>query len=95
MAFAMAEGALSSVIRSEYGYHLIHVLKKRRRGQVKEFADVRDEIIRRLRITKERSVYYDLIFQLQNKTKVEVTVPEGSDAAPGGLNGSQSEPDSD
>jgi hypothetical protein len=28
-----------------------------------------------LRVRKEQSIYYDLLFQLQNKTNVTVTVP--------------------
>ena len=43
------------------------------------------DILERLRVSKERSVYYDLLYQLQNKTKVVVSVPysaEAGDTAP-------------
>lgn len=74
-AFRSSEGTLSIVFSSSYGYHLLKVLKKRVKGDVKDLSDVRAEIIQRLRVNKERSVYYDLLFQLQNKTKINVAVP--------------------
>jgi len=73
--FALSEGALSNVIRSDYGFHLIKAVKKRRQGDIKDLGDVRDDIIQRLRVSRERAVYYDLLFQLQNQTKVEVEIP--------------------
>lgn len=75
-AFRSSEGTLSIVFSSSYGYHLLKVLKKRVKGDVRDLADVRAEIIQRLRVNKERSVYYDLLFQLQNKTKIHVAVPQ-------------------
>lgn len=74
-AFRSSEGTLSPVFSSSYGYHLLKVLKKRVKGDVKDLSDIRAEIIQRLRVNKERSVYYDLLFQLQNKTKIYVAVP--------------------
>jgi len=77
-AFRLPEGKVSPVFHSSYGYHILKVLKRRRKGEIKDLSDVRKEIIQSLRVSKERSVYYDLLFQLQNKTKVYVIAPENS-----------------
>ena len=74
-AFRLAEGRVSRVFSSSYGFHILKVIKKRMRGDFKDLSDVHDEIFQHLRINKERSVYSDLLFQLQNKTKVYVPVP--------------------
>ena len=75
-AFRLPEGKVSPVFHSSYGYHILKVVKRRRKGEIKDLSDVRDEILQSLRVSKERSIYYDLLFQLQNKTKVYVIVPK-------------------
>ena len=79
LAFRLSEGRVSNVFRSSHGYHILKVLKKRKKEDVKELEEVRDEIFQRLRASKERSVYYDLLYQLQNKTKVYVSVPQSQE----------------
>ena len=74
-AFRLQEGQVSPVFQSNYGYHILKIVKKRLRGSYKDIVDVRDDILKRLRVRKEQSIYYDLLFQLQNKTNVTVTVP--------------------
>lgn len=71
-AFTMAEGALSRVIRSSHGYHLIQLVDKRRSGEVKPLAEVHDLIRQRIRVSKERNVYFDLLYQLQNRNKITI-----------------------
>jgi peptidyl-prolyl cis-trans isomerase C len=75
VAFRLGEGRVSSVFRSSHGYHILKVLKKRSRNDFKDLTEVRSDILQRLRVMKERSVYYDLLFELQNKTKIFVSVP--------------------
>ncbi len=75
IAFYLAPGSVSSIIKSNHGYHIIKVIKKRAKGEIKDLSEVRDEILQRLRVAKERSAYYDLLFQLQNQAKVFVAVP--------------------
>ncbi len=71
-------GALSPVFRSDHGYHLLKVVQKRNRGDLLTLNEARDDIIQRLRVSKERAIYYDLIFQLQNKMKVYVNMPSNT-----------------
>ena len=75
-AFRLPEGKVSPIFHSSYGYHILKVVKRRRKGEIKDLSDVRDEILQHLRVSKERSIYYDLLFQLQSKTKVYVFTPE-------------------
>jgi len=77
-AFRLTAGRESRVFSSNYGFHIIKVLKKHSKGDVKDLVDVQEEIIQRLRVSKERSVYYDLLYQLQNKSKVFIAIPDRS-----------------
>jgi len=79
LAFRLSEGRVSNIFQSNHGYHILKVLKKRKRGDIKELSEVRDEIFQHLRVSKERSVYYDLLYQLQNETKVYVSVPQSKE----------------
>ncbi|RKY82735.1 hypothetical protein DRQ07_00420 [candidate division KSB1 bacterium] len=74
-AFRIPEGSLSPIFKSVHGYHILKVLKKRKKGSIKDLDDIRDEIAQRIRVTKERSVYYDLLFQLQHSEKISINVP--------------------
>lgn len=69
-AFRLREGAVSPIFQSDHGYHIIKVLDKRSQGDTRGLQDVRDEIRERIRVNKERNVYYDLLYQLQNRTDV-------------------------
>lgn len=79
VAFYLSEGKVSAIFQSSHGYHILKVLKKRRKDDVKDLSEVRDEISQRLRVNKERAVYYDLLYQLQNKTKVYVSIPRNKE----------------
>jgi peptidyl-prolyl cis-trans isomerase C len=70
IAFGLQEGALSPILKSNQGYHIIKVLKKHTKGETRDLSEVRDEIFQRLRVNNERAVYYDLLYQLKNKQKV-------------------------
>lgn len=74
-AKSLNEGQISPIFKSEHGYHILKVIKKRKKGNIKELEEVRPQIIQRIRITRESAVYYDLVYDLQNKVKVYVSVP--------------------
>lgn len=71
-AFSLPEGSVSPVFHSSYGFHIIKVIKRYKGGDIKEFRDAKDDILQRLRVNKERTIYLDLLYQLQNKYKVYV-----------------------
>ncbi|MBN2029135.1 peptidyl-prolyl cis-trans isomerase [bacterium] len=76
VAFGTKEGGVSAVFESDYGFHIVKVIKKLSAGEAKDLADVRSEILQQLQVRKERSVYYDLLFRLQNSTEVQINVPK-------------------
>jgi len=76
VAFNLDKDEVSGIIRSDYGYHIIKVIDIREEGDVKELNQVRNEIIQRLRISKEKALYYDLLAELQNKYEVYINIPE-------------------
>lgn len=71
-AFSLADGALSPVIRSSQGFHLIKLVGRHAKGETRGLTEVRNEITQRLRIEKERKVYYDLLYQLKSSRKVSI-----------------------
>jgi peptidyl-prolyl cis-trans isomerase C len=80
-AFSLGEGALSPIFRSSQGYHLIKVVRKHAKDEIRDLAEVRDEIMQRLRVEKERKAYYDLLYQLKSGEKVIVGVSTPSPTA--------------
>jgi len=76
IAFNLEEDEVSNIIRSDYGYHIIKVIDIRKEGEIKELNQVHNEIIQRLRISKEKALYYDLLAELQNKYEVYINIPE-------------------
>lgn len=81
-AFRLAEGRVSAVFQSRYGFHIVKIVKKKSEGDYKDLADVHADILERLRVSKEQRLYYDLLYQLQNQSNVFVSVPadSGSDS---------------
>lgn len=81
VAFRLQKGGLSSVFSTSQGYHILKVSDKRSKGDIKPLSEVKDEVRDRVRIGKERNVYFDLLYQLQNRNKVYVAqsyrAPEG------------------
>lgn len=61
-AFSLSPGTPSQPIKSEFGYHLITVTDKKKKGSVRSFDLVRDEIIGQLSVKKERE-QLDLFLQ--------------------------------
>lgn len=72
-AFSLTEGGLSPVIRSSQGFHLIKLVGRHAKGETRGLTEVRDEIMQRLRVEKERKVYYDLLYQLKSSSKVRIS----------------------
>jgi peptidyl-prolyl cis-trans isomerase C len=74
-AFRLSDNQVSPIIQTEFGFHIIKVLDHRSAGDLRPLAEVRPEIMQRLRVIKEGQVYYDLLYQLQNQNKYYVIQP--------------------
>jgi len=79
-AFRIALNQISPVIRSDHGYHLLKVTGKLKKDDIRPFEDVKSEVYARLRASKERQIYYDLVYHLQNQTHVYVAIPTAADS---------------
>jgi peptidyl-prolyl cis-trans isomerase C len=72
-AFSIPESTTPSVLHTSYGFHIFRVAKRYKSGDVMEYNDAENEVLKRLRVGKERSIYQELLYQLQNKYKIYVT----------------------
>jgi len=70
-AFSLSIGSVSSPIKSDFGYHIIQVLDRKRKGSVIAFEAVKDQIISRLQLMKKNERYRDLIIELRNKINIK------------------------
>ncbi|MFO7889131.1 MAG: peptidylprolyl isomerase [bacterium] len=75
-AFNLNENEVSGIIHTKYGYHIVKVLDIREEGEIEKLEQVSNEIIQRLRISKEKALYYDLLAELQNKYKIYINIIE-------------------
>lgn len=63
--FAMQEGQLSELVKSDFGYHIIK-LNKIQAGSVKPFSEVRSELMQLYTETKAQKDLYNLTEQMAN-----------------------------
>tara|TARA_B100000749_G_scaffold122825_1_gene93867 strand:+ start:109113 stop:110051 length:939 start_codon:yes stop_codon:yes gene_type:complete len=68
-AFTMKVGRLSHIIKSPFGYHIYKVIA-RKQGQRQPFAEVKDEIYRRLLSNREQAIHSAWLEEQIRKTRV-------------------------
>jgi peptidyl-prolyl cis-trans isomerase C len=81
VAFGLPEGSLSAIIKSNQGFHILKIVKKHLKGETRDLQEVGDEISQRLRVDRERAIYYDLLYQLKNKQRVVMGTQEKAKSA--------------
>jgi len=69
--FSYREGALTTPIKSPFGYHIFKILERREAGSYKSFGSVKDQITERLLSINKKQKYRDLIIDLRNKIIVK------------------------
>jgi len=71
--FSLKPGMLSSVNRSQYGYHIFYLEEVIRR-HAQKFYEVRETILEKIRVEKERTAYDHLIQELCEEYKPKVYI---------------------
>ena len=66
-AYLLQIGAVSPIVKSEFGYHIIK-LEEIRGGETKSFADVKDDILKEVQQERAEQDFYDQAEMLANLT---------------------------
>ncbi len=69
-SFSIPAGAISGVVETTYGYHIIKVIDRKK--ETRPFEEVRAELEPRLKQRKEGSVVEDHIKELKDKAEFEL-----------------------
>ncbi len=72
--FNASVGTLTRPMQSEFGYHIFKIIDRHERGRIKEFEEVKDQIVARLKSVKRNEKYTDLILKLRNKTNYNFNI---------------------
>ncbi len=70
-AFALNEGQVSDIVKSDFGYHIIKMTGKRAAG-VRDFAEVKEQIRTTLLPSKQQQVFATLKEDLKKGAKIEI-----------------------
>ena len=68
--FRTAVGRTTRPTRSEFGYHIFKILDRKAKGKYREFEEVKDQIVARLKSIKRNEKYIDLIIDLRKSTNI-------------------------
>ncbi len=69
--FSYRVGSITRPIKSEFGYHIFKILDRKEKGTYKDFEEVKDQIIERLKSAKRKQRYRQLITKLRSKMIVK------------------------
>ena len=83
VAFAMKEGEISNVVKTQFGYHIIKLTGKRPAG-VRSFAEAKEQIKAKLLPEKQQEIFQKLKDDLKKTAKVSIKedVLKGIDIKP-------------
>jgi parvulin-like peptidyl-prolyl isomerase len=80
-AFALPAGAISDLVRTRVGYHIIKVTDKKRAG-VSTLEEVKEQLTTFLKDQKVDSEAQKIVGELRGKAKVEILIPVPAPAPP-------------
>ncbi|MFQ5863747.1 MAG: peptidyl-prolyl cis-trans isomerase [bacterium] len=71
VVFNMPIGALSFPIKSDFGYHILRLVDKQNKGDIKKFETVVEEIRLKLEAQKKQERFHRFLLQMKSKTIIE------------------------
>lgn len=71
VVFKLRKGATSAPIKSAFGYHVVQVIDKQKKGDVKNFELVKEEIRLKLEAKKKQDKYQRFLLQMKSKHPYE------------------------
>jgi peptidyl-prolyl cis-trans isomerase C len=71
VVFTLPVGKISDLVKSEYGYHIFRV-EERRAAVRLSLADVREQVLERVRMEKEERSYQEWLQDLRGRAAIEV-----------------------
>jgi len=71
VVFKMAVNALSFPIKSDFGYHIVKLVDRQKKGDIKKFDLVKDEIKHKLITKKKEDKYQRFLLQMKSKIKIQ------------------------
>lgn len=69
--FSTSVGRTTRPLRSEFGYHIFKILDRKASGSYREFEEVEDQVVARLKSIKRNEKYIDLIIDLRSRTDIK------------------------
>ena len=70
VVFSMPRGALSLPIKSDFGYHIVKLIDKQKKGEFNKLENVNEEINLKLMAGKKRARYQRFLLELKNQTDI-------------------------
>ena len=69
--FKLRKGATSLPIKSAFGYHVVQLVDKKKKGEVKNFELVKEEIRLKIQAMKKQDKYQRFLLQMKSKHPYE------------------------
>lgn len=71
VVFKMSVKSISYPIKSDFGYHIVQLVDKQKKGEVESFDTVKDEIKQKLLTRKRQDKYQRFVLQMKSKFKIQ------------------------
>ena len=72
VVFKMSVNSISYPIKSDFGYHIVQLVDKQKKGDVESYDTVKDEIIKQKLLTrKKQDKYQRFVLQMKSKFKIQ------------------------